>query len=101
MGRGFLEETVPVETLDEIGQLAGTLNDMAHALKGNIRDKERILAELQDLNRELEERSEALQRSLHEVRAMGEISSAVSSSLDLTEVLDAVSASAVRLSGSD
>ena len=112
MGRGFLEETVPVETRDEIGQLAGTLNDMAHALKGNIRDKERILAELQDLNRtledrirertaELEERSEALQRSLDEVRAMGEISSAVSSSLDLTEVLDAVSASAVRLSGSD
>ena len=112
MGRGFLEETVPVETRDEVGQLAGTLNDMAHALKGNIRDKERILAELQDLNRtledrirertaELEERSEALQRSLDEVRAMGEISSAVSSSLDLTEVLDAVSASAVRLSGSD
>ncbi len=112
MGRGFLEETVPVETRDEIGQLAGTLNDMAHALKGNIREKERVLAELQDLNRtledrirertaELEERSEALQRSLHEVRAMGEISSAVSSSLDLTEVLDAVSASAVRLSGSD
>ncbi len=112
MGRGFLDETVPVETRDEIGQLARTLNDMAHALKGNIRERERILAELQDLNRtledrirertgELEERSEALQRSLDEVRAMGEISSAVSSSLDLREVLDTVSAYAARLSNSD
>jgi signal transduction histidine kinase len=112
IGRGSLDETIPVETRDEIGQLAGTLNDMAAALKGNIRDKERILAELKDLNRtledrirqrtvELEERSEALQRSLDEVRAMGEISGAVSSSLDLEEVLGTVSAYAVRLSGSD
>src|SRR5438093_11007992 len=29
MGRGFLEETVPVETRDENGQLAGNLNDIA------------------------------------------------------------------------
>ena len=112
IGRGFLDETIPVETRDEIGQLAGTLNDMALALKGNIREKERILGELQDLNRtledrirqrtvELEERSEALQGSLDEVRAMGEIAGAVSSSLDLEEVLGTVSAYAVRLSGSD
>jgi signal transduction histidine kinase len=112
MGRGSLDETVPVETRDEIGQLAGTLNDMAHALKGNIREKERILAELQELNRtledrirqrtaELEERTDALQQSLDEVSAMGEISRAVSSSLDLGEVLDTVSAHAVRLSASD
>ncbi|MGH7350487.1 MAG: histidine kinase dimerization/phospho-acceptor domain-containing protein, partial [Candidatus Rokuibacteriota bacterium] len=112
LGRGSLDETVPVETRDEIGQLAGTLNDMAHALKGNIREKERILAELQDLNRtledrirqrtaELEERTDALQHSLNEVSAMGDVSRAVSSSLDLKEVLDTVSAHAVRLSVSD
>jgi signal transduction histidine kinase len=104
MGRGLLDETVPVETRDEIGQLAGTLNDMAHALKGNIREKERILAELQDLNRTLEDRIRqrtALQQSLDEVSAMSEISRAVSSSLDLGEVLSTVSAHAVRLSASD
>jgi signal transduction histidine kinase len=112
MGRGSLDETVPVETRDEIGQLAGTLNDMAHALRGNIREKERILAELQDLNRtledrirqrtaELEERTDAVQQSLDEVSAMSDISRAVSSSLDLSEVLGTVSAYAVRLSDSD
>jgi signal transduction histidine kinase len=112
MGEGQLDQSLPVETRDEIGQLAVTLNDMAQALKGNIQDKERILAELQELNRtledrisrrtaELEERSDALQRSLDEVRAMGEISRAVSSSLDLKEVLDTVSAYAVGLSDSD
>jgi signal transduction histidine kinase/HAMP domain-containing protein len=112
MGRGSLDEIVPVETRDEIGQLAGTLNDMAYALKGNIREKERILAELQDLNRtledrihqrtaELEDRTDALQHSLDEVRAMGDISRAVSSSLEVREVLDTVSAHAVRLSSSD
>src|SRR5262249_37765844 len=56
VGEGHLDETLPVETRDEIGQLAVTLNDMAHALKGNIQDKERILAELQELNRTLEDR---------------------------------------------
>jgi signal transduction histidine kinase len=109
---GFLDEKIPVESRDEIGQLAAAFNEMTRALKGNIGDKERVLAELQELNRtledrirqrtaELQDRSAALERSLEEVRAMGEISRAVGSSLDLTEVLSTISAHAVRLSGSD
>jgi signal transduction histidine kinase len=109
---GLLDQKIPVESRDEIGQLAAAFNEMTRALKGNIDDKERVLAELQELNRTLEDRIQqrtaelrdrgaALERSLEEVRAMGEISRAVGSSLDLTEVLRTISAHAVRLSGSD
>src|SRR5262249_53886856 len=103
---GFLDQTIPVESRDEIGQLAVAFNEMTGALKGNIDAKERVLAELQDLNRtleeriqqrtaELQERSTALERTLDEVRTMGEISRAVGSSLDLTEVLNTISSHAV------
>ena len=64
-------------------------------------DKERALADLQELNRtledrigqrtaELQERSAALERSLEEVRAMGDVSRAIGASLDLAEVLDTI-----------
>ena len=53
---GFLDQNIPVESRDEIGQLAAAFNEMTRALKGNIDDKERALAELQELNRTLEDR---------------------------------------------
>ena len=109
---GHLDETIEVESKDEIGELAFAFNEMTRALKRNIGDKELALAELRELNRTLEERidertaqlqerGQALQRSLEEVRAMSEISHAVASTLDLREVLNTVSARAVGLSSSD
>jgi HAMP domain-containing protein len=109
---GFLDQTIVVESRDEVGQLAAAFNEMTRALKGNIDEKERALAQLRELNRtledriqertaELQERSTALQQSLEEVSAMGEISRAVGSSLDLAQVLSTISAHAVRLSNSD
>ena len=56
MAEGVLDQQIPVESRDEIGKLAATFNDMARALKGNIEEKERVLEELQDLNRTLEDR---------------------------------------------
>ncbi|MCZ6622631.1 MAG: response regulator [Deltaproteobacteria bacterium] len=53
---GFLDQVIPVDSRDEIGQLALSFNNMTWALKGNISEKERVLAELQDLNHTLEER---------------------------------------------
>jgi signal transduction histidine kinase len=53
---GFLDQKIPVESRDEIGQLAVAFNEMTRALKGNIDDKEHVLAELQELNRTLEDR---------------------------------------------
>ncbi|HEU5283604.1 MAG TPA: ATP-binding protein [Burkholderiales bacterium] len=112
IAEGFLDQKIAVESRDEVGQLAGAFNEMASALKSNIQEKEDVLAELQDLNRTLEERikqrtaeiekrTEELERSLAEVRALGAVSQAVSSSLDLREVLETVARYAVNLSDSN
>ena len=54
-----------------------------------------------DFSRRLQQRTRELQLSLEEVRALSEVSRAVSSSLDLRQVLDAVAGYAVNLSKSD
>ena len=109
---GSLDEQISVKSRDEIGQLATAFNSMTGALQVTMNDKERALTELQELNRtledrirqrtaEVEERSTALERSLEEVRAMGEVSRAIASSLDLEEVLNTITSHAVRLSGAN
>ncbi|WP_119461479.1 ATP-binding protein [Rhodospirillaceae bacterium SYSU D60014] len=109
---GVLDQVTQVESRDEIGQLAASFNQMAIALQRNIDEKEQALHRLRELNRtledrirqrtsELEEQSEALQRSLKEVRVMAEITHAVSASLDLQWVLHSIARHAVDLSGSD
>ncbi|MFQ5902835.1 MAG: sensor histidine kinase, partial [Candidatus Binatia bacterium] len=53
---GYLDQVIPVDSRDEIGQLAVSFNDMTQALKGNINEKELVLAQLQELNQTLEDR---------------------------------------------
>ena len=53
------------------------------------------------LFRELEQRSGELARSVDELRALGEVSQAVSLSLDLDEVVNTIVTRAVELSGTD
>ena len=57
---GSLEETIPVESRDEIGQLATAFNEMGKALAEQIRTKESLVGELQEANRVLEARSDEL-----------------------------------------
>ncbi len=109
---GRLEEQIPVRSRDEIGRLATAFNRMTGALQLTMGDRERALADLQELNRtledrirqrtvELEERGTALERSLADVRTMAEVSRAIGSTLDLSAVLNTVSTYALRLSKAD
>ena len=54
-----------------------------------------------DLVRTLESRTDELGRKVNELEALGTVGQAVSSSLNLTEVLNTIITQAVRLSGSD
>jgi len=69
IANGFLDQVIPVESRDEIGQLAADFNEMAQALKMNIGEKERLLEELRDLNRTLEER---IRQRTAEIEAINE-----------------------------
>ena len=54
-----------------------------------------------DLVRALESRTDELKRKLTQLKALAKVGQAVSSSLNLTDVLNAIITQAVRLSGSD
>ena len=71
------------------------------ALVKTFADQAVIAIENVRLLQEIQERTRELQLSLEEVRALSEVSRAVSSSLDLRQVLDAVAGYAVNLSKSD
>ena len=64
-------------------------------------DQAVIAIENARLFREIQERTAQLARSVEEQRALAEVSQAVSSSLDLQEVLTTIVAHAVELSGGD
>ena len=64
-------------------------------------DQAVIAIENARLFQELQERTAQLTRSVGELEALGEVSQAVSSTLDLQDVLTTVVAHAVRLSGAD
>jgi signal transduction histidine kinase/CheY-like chemotaxis protein len=69
IAHGFSGQVIPVESRDEIGQLAADFNEMARALKLNIDEKERVLEELRELNRTLEER---IRQRTAEIEAINE-----------------------------
>ena len=60
-----------------------------------------IAVENTRLLNELRQRTDELGRSVHELRALGEVSQAVNSTLDLENVLSTIVAKAVQLSGTD
>jgi signal transduction histidine kinase len=76
-------------------------SDKQVALVKTFADQAVIAIENVRLFQEIQDRTRELQLSLEEVRALSDVSRAVSSSLDLRQVLDAVAAYAVNLSKSD
>jgi signal transduction histidine kinase len=88
IGSGDLTQRISIKTGDELESLADQFNEMA--------------AKLQDshanLEAQVERRTRQLEQSVLELRALGEVSQAVSSTLKLDNVLDTIVAKAVQLS---
>ena len=102
---GNLEAPIDTTSQDEIGYLAKDLNVMRGSIKGLVGELRESKEKLEEYSRTLEQRVEArtqeLTDALNELRALGEVGRAVSSTLDLPTVLTSVVSHAVELSGSD
>jgi len=91
IGRGDLEHRLEITTGDEFQTLADEFNRMATHLQASYATLEQKVAE----------RTQALARSVEELQALGEITKAVNSSLELRTVLTTIVAYAVQLSEAD
>jgi signal transduction histidine kinase/HAMP domain-containing protein len=84
---GDFAQQVQVPNRDELGMLAGNVNQASERLGR--------------LYQEVEARTAELARSVGELQALGEVSKAVNSTLDLDTVLQTIVAKAVQLSATD
>ena len=91
IGGGDLGQRISIKTGDELEGLADQFNDMAN----------RLGESYSSLERKVELRTRELAQSVEELRALGEVSQAVNSTLDLQTVLDTIVAKAVQLSSTD
>ena len=98
IARGNLDATIDTTHADEIGDLARDLDAMRGSLRALI--DERRQNELR-LEQTVAERTHALTRTVDELRALGDVGRAVSSTLDLETVLTVIVANAVQITGTD
>jgi signal transduction histidine kinase len=105
IARGDLETFVDKSSGDEIGMLARHLDNMRSSIKGLFEEVSEKKEELEEYSRTLERkvaaRTRELARSVEELKALGEVSQAVSSTLDLEAVLTSIVRHAVQLSKTD
>src|SRR6478752_606158 len=98
LGGGDLGQRIAIKTGDEVEALANQFNDMAGRLQESHANLER---KVEERTQELHQRTDELGRSVGELRALGEVSQAVNSTLDLETVLSTIVAKAVPLSDTD
>jgi adenylate cyclase len=91
IGSGDLGQRIAIRTGDELEGLANQFNDMAGKLQESYAD----------LEQKVEERTEQLAQSVGELRALGEISQTVNSTLDLETVLNTIVSKATQLAGTE
>jgi GAF domain-containing protein/HAMP domain-containing protein len=91
IGSGDLAGRISIKTGDELEALADQFNQMAGQLQ----------ASYADLEKKVELRTRELAQSVEELRALGEVSQAVNSTLDLETVLNTIVAKATQLSGTE
>ncbi len=88
IGSGDLGQRIAIKTGDELESLADQFNEMASKLEDSHAN----------LEAQVEVRTRALEQSVLELRALGEVSQAVNSTLNLENVLATIVAQAVQLS---
>jgi signal transduction histidine kinase len=91
IGAGDLGQRISVKTGDEIESLADQFNDMAGKLQESYAD----------LEKKVETRTRELAKSVQELRALGEVSQAVNSTLELKTVLDTIVTKATQIAGTE
>jgi len=91
IGSGDLSQRIEVKTGDEFEALADQFNDMAGRLQESYTG----------LENKVEQRTQELAQSVKELRALGEVTQAVNSTVDLETVLSTIVAKAVELSNTD
>nr|QGF22317.1 sensory transduction histidine kinase [uncultured bacterium] len=105
LAQGDLEAPIDTGSSDEIGRLAedlGVMRDSIKILFGELsQSKEKLEEYSRTLEEKVEVRTQELARSVEELQALGEVSQAVSSTLDLQKVLATIVAHAVELSETD
>jgi signal transduction histidine kinase len=89
IGAGALDQRIEVRTGDELESLADHFNSMATQLQ----------ASYANLEQKVVERTRELTEALQQLKALGEVSQAISSTLNLEAVLTAIVTRAVQLSG--
>jgi signal transduction histidine kinase len=105
IAQGDLEAFIDTSSSDEIGSLAKDFNVMRDSIKQLFGELSNSKDKLEEYSRTLEQkvevRTQELARSVEELKALGEVSQAVSSTLDLQKVLATIVAHAVELSGTE
>ena len=105
IARGDLDTFVDKSSSDEIGILAQHLDVMRGSIKQLFAELRESKGKLEEYSRTLEQkvavRTRKLARSVEELKALGEVSQAVSSTLDLEMVLTSIVRHAVQLSKTD
>jgi signal transduction histidine kinase len=91
IGTGDLSQRIVVKTGDELEALADQFNDMAGRLQESYTG----------LENKVEQRTQQLAQSVEELRALGEVTQAVNSTVDLETVLSTIVAKAAQLSNTE
>ena len=101
LGVPLLREGVPIGVLATSRSTVRSFSDKQIELATTFADQAVIAIENVRLFDEVQARTRELTQSVEELRALGEVSQAVNSTLDLETVLSTIVAKAVQLSNTD
>jgi GAF domain-containing protein len=101
LGLPLLREAIPIGVMTLSRRSVRPFTDQQIELVQTFADQAAIAIENTRLLNELRARTSELTRSVEELRALGEVSQAVNSTLDLQNVLDTIVARAAQISGTE